>query len=140
MRIAVLYEKKFEDTKGFAEFLVHQIGSNGHEVQIFYIKETKPKDTLDFNPEALMIVTPTHSCKWPCLFKKTANYIKQMGKNIKKGTITNLKRIAVFNCNEPENYTCKIKKKIRKMFPYTELFCFPTFKINYYKIFNFKFD
>ena len=136
MKIAVFYENKIEETEHIAQFLVYQVGINGNEVKLFKIGESNPSDTLNFNSEVILIVTPSHDCKWPCYFGKTATYVKKLGKLIKKGAYSAIKKIGVFNCNEPVNYGCKIKDKIRKAFPNVKTYFFPSLQTNYYQIFK----
>ena len=44
MKIAVLYDSKFGNTKQLAEFLADRLGSSGYEVKTFRTTEIKPTD------------------------------------------------------------------------------------------------
>ena len=52
MKIAVLYDSKFGNTKQLAEYMVDKIQAGGHEAQVFRTKKTKPKELLTFQPKA----------------------------------------------------------------------------------------
>ena len=136
MKIAILYENKFEETEHLAQFLTHQIGTNGNVVELFKILAKNPNEIINFNPEVILVIAPAHDCKWPCHFGKTARLLKKFGKLLKKGAPTDINKIGVFNCNEPKNYKCKIKETITKAFPQAKTYFFPSFKTNYYRIFK----
>ncbi len=136
MKIAIFYENKFEETEHIAQFLAHQVGTNGNEIALFKMGEIKPIDTLNFAPDVILMVTPPHNCKWPCHFGKTASYIKKFGKLLKNGASADIKKIGLFNCNESEHYNCKLKDRIRKTFPKIKSVFFPSIKTNYYRLFE----
>ncbi len=135
MKIEILYENKLEDTKSLADFLAHQINQNGNILKQVDEKHFDVNNSLKFDPELIIVVAQTHTCKWPCYFHKTAKYLKKRGKITKKKSNDDLKKVAVFNCNEPENYNCKIKKTVKNAFPNAKKYYFPTFNTNYFRMF-----
>ncbi len=136
MKIAIFYENKFEETEHLAQFLTHQVKINGNKVELFKVHNKNPRELINFDPEMILVVTPTHDCKWPCYFQKTSAYIKKLGKLLNKGAPNAIKKIGVFNCNQPVNYNCKIKQKIKKYLPNVKIYSFPSLKTNYYRIFK----
>ena len=136
MKIIIFYESKFEEAEHIAHFLAHQIRTNGNEIKILNINQKNPIKTLDFNPEVILIAAPPHKCKWHCHFGKTAAYLKKMGKYYQNGGSIDIQKIGVFNCNEPEDYNCKIKTRIQKFFPNVKSYFFPSLQTNYYRIFD----
>ena len=136
MKIAIFYESKFEEAEHIAHFLAHQIGINGNEVKLLNINQKSQRKTFNFSPEVILIAAPPHKCKWPCHFGKTAAFLKKLGKFGGHGGFNAIKKIGAFNCNEPANYNCKIKDRIRKFFPQVQAYFFPSLQTNYYRIFD----
>lgn len=55
MKIAVVYDSKFEQIEQVVGSLAAQISSAGHEVKIFSMNESKPSDLEDFEPEFILV-------------------------------------------------------------------------------------
>lgn len=118
MKIAVLYDSMFGNTKQVAEFLAEQLGSNGHEVMLFRTKQTKPAELLAFNPAAIFIGSPTHGKKPARTLKK---HLKKMGELLEKNQSSDIKKAAVFNCYAGDIACEKIAEEVRKIIPTIEL-------------------
>ena len=119
MKVAVLFDSKYGNTKQLAEFLAEQLGSSGHEVKNFRTKETEPADLLAFEPEAILVGAPTHVGS-PA--RTLGKYIKKIGKLIEEGKSANVKKAATFNCNNGDDVCHKIEKKVSEAIPNIELY------------------
>jgi len=116
MKIAILYDSKFGNTKQLAEFMADKIQVGGHNVQLFRTKKTKPKELLAFQPDAILVGGPTHMGK-PAL--TLGRYIKKLGK---LGQSSTIHKAAIFNCYSG-NDVCKIiQMQISEVFPNIEIF------------------
>jgi len=60
LKIAILYDSKYGNTKKLAEFMAEQLQEGGHEALLFRTKKTKPTELFIFQPEALLVGGPTH--------------------------------------------------------------------------------
>ncbi len=116
MKIAVLYDSKFVNTKQLAEYMVDKIQAGGHEAQVFRTKKTKPKELLTFQPKALLVGGPTHMGK-PAL--TLVRYIKKLGK---LGSSSKIHKAAVFYCYTGNNVCKIIQTHISGVFPEIEIF------------------
>ena len=114
MKVAILYDSKYGNTKQLAEFIAEKIGAGGHEVQLFRTGETKPESLLAFMPEVIVVGAPTHAGTpaWAL-----GRYLKKMKKLIEKGTTAAVQKAAVFNCNITKNVCEKIRNKVADVFP-----------------------
>jgi len=92
MKIAVLFDSRYGNTKKLAEYMAEKIQASGNEVSLFRTKKTKAKELLAFQPEALLVGGPTHMGKPALTLRK---YIKKLGKN---GHSSTIHKAAVFNC------------------------------------------
>ena len=114
MKIAIIYDSKYGNTKQLAEFIADSIRSSGHEVRLYRTRRSKAKDLLAFEPEALLVGGPTHM-GGPA--RALGKYLKKIGKKIKKRPSVEIKKTGIFNCYV-ENIVCdKIKDKISDCFP-----------------------
>lgn len=77
MKIAILYHTKFGNTEHISEFMAEKMRVGGHEVRIFKIKKTKPSEIISFQPEAIVVGSPTHFGK-PA--RTLGKFIKKLGK------------------------------------------------------------
>lgn len=92
MKVCILYDSKYGNGKTCMEHLGSLIKNNGHEVDIFSVKEIKPSSI----PEAGLYVfsAPTH---FGDVSKKMKGFIKKIdGKDGKKYLVIN-------TCLAPEN-------------------------------------
>lgn len=119
MKVAVLFDSKYGNTKQLAEFLAEQLGSSDHEVKTFRTKETEPIDLLAFEPEAILFGAPTHVGS-PA--RTLGKFIRKIGKLIEEGTSANVKKAATFNCNNGDDVCHKIAKKVSEAIPKIELY------------------
>ncbi len=119
MKIALLYDSKFGNTKQLAEFLADQLVSNGYDVQTFRTKKTIPLDLLNFEPEVILVGSPTHGPGPALTLRK---YLKNIGKLIKAGTPSNIKKAAVFNCNCGRNVCEDIACRVQEILPQLEIY------------------
>lgn len=121
MKIAILYDSKYGNTKQVAEFLAEKIQDDGHEVQLFRTTETKPAELLAFQPEAILVGGPTHMHK-PA--RTLSQYIKKLGKFGHQSTI---QKAAVFNCYTGDDVCKMIQNQISDALPQIEICekCFP---------------
>lgn len=117
MKVAILYDTKFGNTKKLADLLAD--GLVGHEVQLFRTTETEPQDLLAFNSEAILVGGPTHGFT-PA--RTLTKYMKSLKKLIKKGTPSTVKKGAAFNCNIFKDVSHKIQKKMIAAFPNIQVF------------------
>ena len=101
MKIAILFDSKFGNTKTLAEYMSEKLKAKGHEVRLFRTKRTKPKELIAFQPVALLVGGPTHMGK-PAL--TLGRYIKKLGK---LGQASTIRKAAVFNCYTG-NVVCNI--------------------------------
>lgn len=114
MKVAILYDTKFGNTKKLAEILAEGLDSGGHEVQLFRTKQTEPQDLLAFDAEAILVGGPTHGFAPAWTLRK---YLKKLKKLIKKGSPSAVKKAAAFNCNTFKDVCHGIQKKIVAAFP-----------------------
>ncbi|MFX1476727.1 MAG: flavodoxin domain-containing protein [Promethearchaeota archaeon] len=116
MKIAILFDSKYGNTKTLAEFMAEKMQARGHEVRLFRTKKTKPKELIEFQPMALLVGGPTHMGK-PAL--TLGRYIKKLGKLGQSSPIHNA---AVFNCYTG-NIVCNIiQDQLSKALPQIEIF------------------
>ncbi len=114
LKIAILYDSKYGNTKQLAEFMAEKIQAGGIDTRLFRTKKTKPKELLAFQPEALLVGGPTHMGK-PAL--TLGRYIKKLGKN---GYSSTIHKAAVFNCYTG-NIVCNIiQNQISEVLPQIE--------------------
>jgi flavodoxin len=116
MKIAILYDSKFGNTKRLAEFLSEKTQAGGHEVQLFRTTKTKPKDLISFQPGAILVGGPTH---WGKPARTLSKYIKKLGKY---GHTSNIHKAAVFNCYTGDNVCKTIQNQISDALPQIEIF------------------
>lgn len=116
MKLAILYDSKFGNTKTLAEFLAEKIGADNHDVRLFRTTESKPQDILAFQPEAILVGGPTHFGN-PA--RTLGKYIKSLGK---AGQETTIRKVAVFNCYSIKHVCEKIKSQVLKALPKVEIF------------------
>lgn len=116
MKIAVLYDSKYGNTKQVAEVLAEKMQAGGHEVQLFRTTKSKPADLLAFQPIAILVGGPTHMHKPARTLNK---YIKKLGK---PGQLSTIQKAAVFNCYTIDNVCKTIQDQISKALPQIE-FC-----------------
>lgn len=116
MKIAVLYDSKYGNTKQVAEFLAEGIQAENHEVRLFRTKETQPTELLAFQPMAILAGGPTHAGS-PA--RTLGKYIRDLGKFGKEADIY---KAAVFNCYNGRIVCKKIESQLIKAFPKLELF------------------
>ena len=114
LKIAILYDSKYGNTKQLAEFMAEKIKSSGNEVHLFRTKKSKPKELLAFQPEALLVGGPTHMGK-PAL--TLGRYIKKLGKNVPSSTIN---KAAVFNCYTGDIVCNIIQNQVSEVLPQIE--------------------
>lgn len=105
MKIAILFDSKYGNTKKLAGFLAKKVVEMDHEVQLFQTGQSKPEDLLKYLPEVLLIGAPTHVGSPARALNK---YIKKMKKLIEKATPFEVKRAGVFNCNNGVDVCHKI--------------------------------
>ncbi len=117
MKIAVLYDSKFGNTKQLAEFLAEQLNTGGHEAKVFRTTESKPRDLVAFEPEVLIAGAPTHA--WNPA-RTLGRYIKKIGKALKKGS-KSIRKAAAFNCNNKTDVCHKIEKQLSNAIPDVEI-------------------
>ena len=115
MKIAILYDSKYGNTKKVAEFLAEKIQNEGHEVKLFRTTESKPAELLTFQPEAILVGGPTHMHK-PA--RTLSNYIKKLGK---LGRASTIQKAAVFNCYTGDNVCEIIQTEISKVLPQIQI-------------------
>lgn len=111
MKIAILFDSKYGNTKQIAEFLAEKLQAGGYTVQLFRTTKTKPADLLAFQPEALLVGGPTHMHK-PA--RALSQYIKKLGK---LGHQSPIFKAAVFNCYTVDNVCKTIQDQISDAFP-----------------------
>ena len=116
MKIAILYDSKYGNTKQLAEFMAEKIYTVGHEVQLFRTIKTKPAKLLAFQPEAILVGGPTH---WGRPARTLIKYIKKLGK---LGVPSNIHKAAVFNCNTGDDVCTIIQIQISDALPQIEIF------------------
>ncbi|NHI92327.1 MAG: hypothetical protein EAX96_07470 [Candidatus Lokiarchaeota archaeon] len=116
MKIAVLYDSKYGNTKQVAEFLADKMQVNNNQIRLFRTKESKPKDLLSFQPEIMLVGGPTHFGKPTRTLKK---YIKSLGKSRPNNTFY---KVAVFNCNIGGDICKLIEAELVDVFPKVEIF------------------
>lgn len=116
MKIAILYDSKYGNTKQVAEFLVEKMQASGYEVRLFRTTASKPADLLAFQPEAILVGGPTHMHK-PA--RTLSQYIKKLGK---LGHQSPIQKAAVFNCYTIDNVCKIIHDQISDAFPKIEMF------------------
>ncbi|WP_371806732.1 flavodoxin domain-containing protein [Candidatus Lokiarchaeum ossiferum] len=116
MKIAILYDSKFGNTKEIAEFLTAEGHTAGHETQLFRTTKTKPLNLIAFQPEAIMVGGPTHFGKPASTLKK---YVKKLGKI--SGS-SSLRKAAVFNCYTEQDVSKTIKDQISNSLPNINVF------------------
>jgi flavodoxin len=116
MKIAILYDSMFGNTKQLAEFLAEEIQDGNHQIQLFRTKETKPGELLAFQPMAILVGGPTHIGN-PA--RTLGKYIQNLGK---LGKEAGIHKAAVFNCNNGTDVCKKIEQKLIKTFPKLALF------------------
>lgn len=116
MKIAILYDSKFGNTKEIAEFLATEGYAAGHKTQLFRTTKTKASAINTFQPEAIMVGGPTHFGKPSSTLIK---YIKKLGKI---GHSSTLRKAAVFNCYTGENVSELIKDHVSDSLPKIEVF------------------
>ena len=121
MKIAILYDSKYGNTKQVAEFLAEKMRAGGYEVQLFRTTETKPAELLAFQPEAILVGGPTHMHK-PA--RTLSQYINKLGK---LGPQSSIQKAAVFNCYTIDNVCRTIQDQISKALPQIKICekCFP---------------
>ena len=117
MKIAVLYDSKYGNTKKLGEFLAEKAKASGYEVKLFRTKETRPEDVLSFGPEVILVGSPTH-VGGPT--RTLGKYIKKVGKLIKAETV--IKKAGVFNCNNADDVCEKISNNVTKNFPDIQIY------------------
>ncbi|MBN1803487.1 MAG: flavodoxin domain-containing protein [Candidatus Lokiarchaeota archaeon] len=113
MKIAILYDSKYGNTKKIAEFLTEKIHESGNDVQLFKTKETKPSQLFTYQPVALLVGGPTHFGK-PT--RNLTKYLKKLGK-----LNSPILKAAVFNCYTGDNVCKNIKEIISINLPKIEL-------------------
>jgi len=111
VKIAILYDSKYGNTKQVAEFLAEKMQAGGYEVRLFRTTETKPADLLAFQPEAILVGSPTHMHK-PA--RTLGQYIKKLGK---LGLQSIIQKAAVFNCYTIDDVCQTIQDQISDAFP-----------------------
>ncbi|MFX0071186.1 MAG: flavodoxin family protein [Candidatus Hermodarchaeota archaeon] len=116
MKIAILYDSKYGNTKQLAKFMAEKIRIDGHECQLFRTTKIKPAELLAFLPGALLVGGPTHFGK-PT--RTLGKYIKKLGKH---GNQTTIDKAAVFNCNTGDDVCVIIQNQILDVFPQIEIF------------------
>ena len=116
MKIAILYNSKYGNTKTIAEFIVEQIQAGDHEVKLFRTKNTKPTELLAFQPEAILVGGPTHFGRPTSSIGK---YIKKLGK---LGQTSPIQKAAVFNCYTGDIVCNIIKTQISEALPQIKIF------------------
>jgi flavorubredoxin len=116
MKIAILYDSKFGNTKQLAEFMAEKMQGGGNEVQLFRTTQTKPAELLAFQPAAILVGGPTH---WGRPARTLSKYIKKLGK---LGHPSNIRKAAVFNCNTGNDVCKNIQNQISDALPQIEIF------------------
>ena len=116
MKVAVLYDSKFGNTKQVAEFLAEKMQANNHQVRLFRTTETEPQDLLAFQPVAILVGGPTHIGN-PA--RTLGKFLKNLGK---AGQETTIRKAAVFNCNNGTSVCKKIESQISKVLPKIKIF------------------
>lgn len=114
VKIAILYDSKYGNTKLLAEYLEEKIQEGGHEVKLFRTNKTKPKHLFVFEPEAILVGGPTHFGK-PA--RTLSKYIEKLGK-FKQ--ISKIRKVAVFNCYTGDIVCKNIKDQINAVLPETD--------------------
>ena len=116
IKVAILYDSKFGNTKQVAEFLTERIQASNHQVRLFRTTETKTQDLLAFQPAVILIGGLTH-------FRNPARtlgkYIKNLGEPGQESTI---RKAAVFNCYSITIVCKRIESQILKVLPKVEIF------------------
>ncbi len=115
LKIAILFDSKYGNTKKLAEFMAEKMQTNGYEVRLFRTKKTKAKELLAYQPEAILVGGPTHMGK-PAL--KLVRYIKKLGKN---GLSSTIHKAAVFNCYTGDIVCSIIQNQISNALPQIEI-------------------
>ena len=116
MKIAILYDSKYGNTKRLAEFLAEKIQAAGHTIQLFRTTKTKPAKLFAFRPEAILVGGPTH---WGRPARTLSKYIKKLGK---LGDPSNIHKAAVFNCNTGDDVCKTIQNQISDGLPQIKIF------------------
>ena len=116
MKIAILYDSKYGNTKQLAEFLAEKLQTGGHEVQLFRTTKTKPPELLAFQPVAILVGGPTHLGK-PA--RTLSKYIKKL---VKLGHKSTIHKAAVFNCHTGNDICKIIQEQISDALPQIEIF------------------
>ncbi len=116
MKIAVLYDSKYGNTKQVAEFLMEEIQTKGYEVQLFRTTQTKPAELLAFQPTAILVGGPTHMHR-PA--RTLSKYIAKLGKLAHLSTI---QKVAVFNCYTIDDVCNTIQDQLSAVLPQIEIF------------------
>ena len=111
MKIVILYDSKYGNTKKLAEYIFQKVKTEGHDVRLFRTIETKPKQLIAFSPEALIVGGPTHFGQ-PA--HKLSNYIKKLAKFTASSTP---QYAGVFNCYTGEDVCDVIKNQISAVLP-----------------------
>ncbi len=113
MKIAILYESKYGNSKQVAEFLAEKIQESGNFVQIFRATKTKPSQLIAYQPVALIVGGPTHFGK---PVRSLTKFLKKLGK-----LNSQISKAAVFNCYTGDNVCINIKEQITINLPKIEL-------------------
>ena len=116
MKIAILYDSKYGNTKQLAELMAEKVKVDGHECQLFRTTKSKPAELLAFQPETILVGGPTHFGK-PT--RTLGKYIKKLGK---LGHQTTIDKAAVFNCNTGDDICLIIQNQILDIFPQIKIF------------------
>lgn len=116
MKIAIIYNSKYGNTKTIADFIAEKIQDVGHEVQLFNTKKTKPTELLEFQPETILVGGPTHFGKPAGSISK---FIKKLGKI---GKLLTIHKAAVFNCYTGVIVCDIIKNQISDALPQINIF------------------
>ncbi len=116
MKIGILYDSKYGNTKHVSEFLAEKMQASGHEVPLFRTKQPKPAELLAFQPDAILVGGPTHFGKPTRTLRK---YIAKLGK---LGHSAIIHKAAVFNCHIGDDVCENIQNLISAALPQIKIF------------------
>jgi flavodoxin len=116
MKIGILYDSKYGNTKQVAEFLAEKMQASGHEVQLFRTKQTKPAELLAFQPDAILVGGPTHFGKPTRTLRKYIAKLEHIGQS------ATIHKAAVFNCHIGDDVCETIQSLISTALPQIKVF------------------
>ena len=116
MRISIIYDSKYGNTRSLSDFLEKNLKNSENEVRTFQSRKSNLSELKKFQPEIILFGGPTH-------FGKPTNtlikFIKSLGKSSENFSI---KKAAVYNCYYGDMVGEMIKDQILLSLPQTVVF------------------